>query len=138
MDKKYANLSGPILIKYEINVTCLTGDKYSLTITFPMPISTVLFQHIIKPERLSLGYLVTFGKSLQNGCFLSHVRLGCADTISSGAVCGCSWLSGLLGSSESRVWRKPRRLFQEFSGKEFLGRLPKSYTVFLESSCCIC
>lgn len=49
-----------------------------------------------------------------------------------------SWLSGQLGSSEPWVWRKSGSLFQEFGVEEFLGRLPKSYTVFLESSCCFC
>lgn len=45
----------------------------------------------------------------------------------------CVAILGFLAcSSESRVWRKSSSLFQEFSGKEFLGRLPKSYTVFLE------
>ena len=51
--------------------------------------------------------------------------------------CG-SWLSGQLGSSEPWVWRKLGSFFQEFGAEEFLGRLPKSYTVFLESSCCFC
>lgn len=35
----------------------------------------------------------------------------------------------------SWVYRKPGSLLQKFSRKEFLGRLPKSCTVFLESSC---
>lgn len=135
VDKKYAWPSGFIGIKE----THMSHAWYMLSTHHTFICNSnhhCTTQYAIK---LELQSLLPCSHSHSQNSFLTPPRsLGWAEIISSGAVCGFSWLSGLLGSSESWVWRKSSSLFQEFSEKEFLGRMPKSYTMFLESSCCIC
>lgn len=99
----------------------------------PIPVSTAHSRHNMKPEWWSL--LPWSHSQLPPPPTEARVVQTQFPQVQCVAVLGflACWAPLSLGCGE-----KSSSLFQEFSGKEFLGRLPKSYTVFLESSCCIC